>query len=1187
MNDDAILNPFPGPQPFRAADQDRFFGREDTARKLLNRILAHPCVMLFGPSGSGKSSLMQASVIPLLKEQHGFRAVRVDGWLVGEAPLERLARDMFVDLELGRTPEGQGPRALIGEAIRLAERRSERPILIYLDQLEQLLLSNRPPEQLRELFDGLEALARTPVRGLQMVLALREDYLGRFQDRARGHRALHDPGFRLGPLTVKEMTQVACRMAATGVPPQQWSQEELRELMLQMRTAGQSATDEAEVQAAFAQIVCRALWEEQRTSAGGGGLVEAEPILHRYLDATLDSLGPLRPAAVKLLEEHLVARDGSRTLLTQQQADDALPQGAAAQVLYSLERAAVLHAEQHEGGRYFELGHDWLAKKVLELKRERLKQEGKARERQEEARRRQHERAARRKLVIITAAAAGVALLMVGLCLWALWAQHKAKESEKWAQENEALAKANAELAFNHSLMAGAREQMQRGQPAMAAKLLAEVKHPENVTGWEALAQEALDSNFLETTLQGLSGESINMAAFSPDGQRIVTASDDGSVMVWWRDGREKSQPLVGHEGPVTSAQFSQEGHFIVTASRDRTARLWEQQSDGRWVGRVFPHDKSVRSASLSRDGQRLLTVSRDGNARVWRTDDTRRSMQTLPQERINFAAFSPDGQRIVTTSWDRKAPVLVWQADGSGRFSARQTFKGHAGPVQSAAFSPDGQRIVTASQDGTARVYWEDEEGRFSAPQTLKGHAGPVQSAAFSPDGQRIVTASQDGTARVWQAGDSGPAVTLMALEGHTGTVTSAAFSPNREDQRIVTASQDGSARVWLIDRRRQPLVSTILQHERPVVAAEFSKGSLFTASQDGAARIWQPQTSKMLDKLKVPAGSLISMAVSQDGQRIVTTSWDRKEPVLVWQADASGRFSRGQPLLENPGTVTAAAFSSDGQRIVTASQDGTARVYWEDEEGRFSAPQTLKGHADPVTSVAFSPDGQRIVTASRDKTARLWEQQSGEWQATSVFTHDGPVFSAKFSSKDRFIVTASQDGKARVWREGDSKLLRKFPHEGPVLSAAFSPDGLRIVTTSWDATARVWRTDEEQAQPHVLKGHKGPVRAAAFSPDGLSIVTASWDGTARLWTLPELETPTPQLLHKELEERNFNCLPPAMRQTYLKEESAKARQGYEDCERKHRRVPSQAVALRSDSRAAGSPSKMYPRRSLRSIQR
>ena len=391
MSDDALSNPFPGPQPYRAADRSRFFGREHTARKLLNRILAHPCVTLFGPSGSGKSSLMQASVIPLLQERHHFRVVRVDGWLASEAPLERLARDMFVGLELGRPPEGLHPRELLDEALRLAERRSERPILIYLDQLEQPLLPGRPPEQLCELLEGLEALARAPVRGLQLVLALREDYLGRFRDRARCNRALQDPGFRLGLLKVDEMARVACRLAATGAPPQKWDLEELKSLMLQVRVPGQSATDDAEVQAAFAQIVCRTIWKERKAGGAMAGPVEAEPILHRYLDTTLESLGPLRSAALGLLEKSLVTRDGSRTLITQRQAEEALSVQAAATVLDRLEKAAVLHSEEHEGGRYFELGHDWLAAKVLELKRERRREEENALRLQQEARRHRRE----------------------------------------------------------------------------------------------------------------------------------------------------------------------------------------------------------------------------------------------------------------------------------------------------------------------------------------------------------------------------------------------------------------------------------------------------------------------------------------------------------------------------------------------------------------------------------------------------------------------------------------------------------------------------------------------------------------------------------------------------------------------------------------------------------------------------
>ncbi|HZI05272.1 MAG TPA: AAA family ATPase, partial [Archangium sp.] len=182
MNRGEHFNPFPGPQPYREGDRHRFFGREDMTRGLLNRILAHPCVTFFGPSGAGKSSLMQASVIPLLQELHGFRVVRIDAWRAsGQAPLEQLVGAMFADLGLGEVPTELSPREALDEAVRLAERYSARPILIYLDQLEQLLYPSRSPEGTDELFEGLGALARKPLRGLQLVLSLREDYLGRFR----------------------------------------------------------------------------------------------------------------------------------------------------------------------------------------------------------------------------------------------------------------------------------------------------------------------------------------------------------------------------------------------------------------------------------------------------------------------------------------------------------------------------------------------------------------------------------------------------------------------------------------------------------------------------------------------------------------------------------------------------------------------------------------------------------------------------------------------------------------------------------------------------------------------------------------------------------------------------------------------------------------------------------------------
>ena len=186
------MNPFPGPQPYRAADRDIFCGREDAAKRLGSTIVARRCITLFGPSGAGKSSLMQAAVIPELVDSRDMRVVRIDSWPADKerTPEEWLLAALFEQLRLGEPPEGMKPIDLLGLAIERAERKSSRPILIYLDQMEQLLLQDRDPAHLDIFITCVDRLAGQPLAGLHVVLAMREDYLGRFRDKARGRSCL-------------------------------------------------------------------------------------------------------------------------------------------------------------------------------------------------------------------------------------------------------------------------------------------------------------------------------------------------------------------------------------------------------------------------------------------------------------------------------------------------------------------------------------------------------------------------------------------------------------------------------------------------------------------------------------------------------------------------------------------------------------------------------------------------------------------------------------------------------------------------------------------------------------------------------------------------------------------------------------------------------------------------------------
>ncbi|KFA93146.1 hypothetical protein Q664_10950, partial [Archangium violaceum Cb vi76] len=553
MSAEMDFNPFLGPRPYSGSDEDRrrFTGRHEVTRRLMNRVLAHACVTLHGPSGAGKSSLMQAGVIPRLKQEHDFRAVSVDGWPAGEAPLPWLVRALFAQLDLGEVPADLPAAEALERAVELAEERSERPVLIFLDQLEQLLLSGHEMEATEEFLEGVDALARKTSQKLRIVLSLREDYLGRFRDRARGWRTLLEGGFRLGPLTVGELLEVVLHLVTLGQPSQRWDREETRELMLQVRMPGQRATDEAEVQAAFAQIVCRALWVE-RAAGSRVRAVDAENILHRYLETTLAELGSLMPAAQRLLEEHLVAADGSRALLTEPEARAALPREQADSVLGSLERAAVLRAEEHNGSRYFELGHDWLARKVFDSKQQR--------EQEAERRRLLVER---RRLRLIVTGAVGLVVLMGALFVWGVF---QTKRAEEQAQRARVL-----------GIMASARELLERGQVAKAGKLLLEIIQPEQVREWIGLSHETLK----------LSAQEVSRpcprcfgASFSPDGQFIVTASGDKTARVWRVDGQGEPVVLRGHEQGVSSAVFSPDGQRVVTASEDKTARVVTASED-------------------------------------------------------------------------------------------------------------------------------------------------------------------------------------------------------------------------------------------------------------------------------------------------------------------------------------------------------------------------------------------------------------------------------------------------------------------------------------------------------------------------------------------------------------------------------------------------------------------------------
>src|SRR5580700_3740345 len=400
-----------------------------------------------------------------------------------------------------------------------------------------------------------------------------------------------------------------------------------------------------------------------------------------------------------------------------------------------------------------------------------------------------------------------------------------------------------------------------------------------------------------------------------------------------------------------------------------------------------------------------------------------------------------------------------------------------HQDAVESVAFGPDAARILTASRDKTAKL-WDAASGKLLASFA---HQGPVFQGVFSPDGTRILTASGDGTAKLWDA-TSGK---LIISFDHQDEVNHAAFSP--DGTRILTASADNSAKLW--DAASGKLIASF-DHGDEVNDAVFSPDGarILTASRDKTAKLWDAASGKLIASFD-HQGSVKNAAFSPDGARILTASADHS--AKLWDA-ASGKLLAS---FAHQDEVNHATFSPDSTRILTASSDKTAKL-WDAASGKLIASFD---HQDEVLRASFSPDGTWILTAGKDKIARLWDAALGK--PISSLVHRDTVENASFNANGTRILTASTDHSVKLWDAVSGKLIASFAHQDPVFHAAFSPDGTRILTASSDKTAKLWDAASGKLIASFDHLHLSSVLHALFSPDGTRILTASADNTAKLW--------------------------------------------------------------------------------------
>jgi WD40 repeat protein len=1122
--------PWPGLLPFREADKERFFGRSAQTEALLRLVLRERLTVLFGMSGLGKTSLLQAGLVPRLREREVFPVTIRFAWhdpagLSAQVRqiLERQAAEAGIEM----------PPERPGETLwELFHRREEHfwnhenrivaPLLIF-DQFEEIfthgaqrrdevrafirelgdLVEGRIPEEVRKRGDQDPTVSEGfdyDRHHYKVLVSLREDYLAALEGltgeirslalhrfhlrRMNGRDALEavlGPGGHLLDETVarKIVLFVAGEEeeepGAPGKPPEAVDLDDLADL---------------KIEPALLSVFCREL-NKKRIESGASkidaGLLAGDrtKILAGFYERSLAGMGP---QVRRFIEESLLTVSGDRNSVPWDNAVNT--PGITPEVLEELQNRRLLRIEELERRKWIELTHDRLTGVIRSSREARRKRE----EQQEvEARLLKADRVARRNLWIAIAMAAllvGVVVLGAGYRL----AHEKAdreQEQRLAAQRRAEVAEEGKRMALARSAARGALALPQAGRAAEALAVVAQAAR-ENRADPEL---RALLVNLLLTRswplplLSVQSEKALNGAELSPDGRLLVTASWDGTARLWDAASGEPGAVLKPGD-VVNSASFSPQGDRVVTATAGGAVQVWDVRS-GRAAGSPLPHPRAVLSARFGPEGRQIVTACADGKARLWDAASGKLLLTVDHGRAVNAAELGPDGKRILTASDDRTA--RLWNSK-TGR-PAGPPMR-HKSEVCAARFSRTGRRVITGAKDGTVQIW--TVQGRGPSLALAPPHRGAVYAAALSPDEQWAVTASEDGTARVWRTATGEP---FGEPVRHGLAVRSAAFSS--DGGRIVTASWDGRAALWQLPAAASPALD--LPTGTRLGSAHFSPdGQLAVTaglSDDpdvtAPALVWDARTGQRLGVPLVHTARIRSARFSPDSSRVLTASDDKT--AQLWDARTGRKI--GEPL-RHDGPVASAEFSRTGRWIVTASEDRTARL-WDGRTGAPAAVPPLK-HRDLVMSARFSRDESLVITASDDGEAQLWSTATGQPEGPPLRHGTVPVRLAEIGSDGRTALTAAGN-KAYVWEIPGGRLIGTVAHPENVTFAELSPHGDRFVTTSEDGAAREWDAATAQLlcelRPDPARGQTKIV-AARFDPSGERIATAADSGAVQLWS-------------------------------------------------------------------------------------
>ena len=1007
--------PYKGLKSFEEKDKELFYGRERVIEDLLQKVNETGLIVVTGASGTGKSSVVKAGLIPELRN-HGYNILPV--MRPGENPFSTLKNTLNRSALPGiKFPPGNHPAPLPKTNIR------EKTVLV-IDQFEELVTQCSSREYRNRFLEILETLLESGQNNLfKIIVTVRADFEPHFSDSLL-KKYWKEARYTVPPFKLEELREVVEKPAVQEVlffePPalidrlineviqapgalpllsftlfelyrlsiknnrqRTLHEDDYKDLGGVIGALHKRADDlfndmDRKHQNTLRKIILRMISIEGSEPAG-------KKVLIKELEFSQEENRRVKNVIARLLEARLIIKDkDENNRIYVEPAHDALVRAWATLWKWIEDHGKDKISLQNRLGRAvkdYAVRKDkkylWHKNPRLELVKDELKSPNSLLNKHETVfveESIKHKRRGKNRAWTI---AVSIIILLSFLSTFALKQRNNALKEARIAKARHFTSQARLNLA---------------DEPITAIRFAEKAYHLKKsetvMLILSAAAASTIERPFYSLKMRH--NHSVNDVKFSPSGQKILTASSDKTAKLWDLKGnllktfphasivyygefspdgtviltvsggnRVKLWDLQGnliarldkHSGMITTAVFSPDGSKILTASADETAKLWDLQ--GNLIADLDIHNGMVTAAVFSPDGTKVLTASRDKTAVLWDLRNQPAVELNLQRAAVTFAVFSPRGNRVLIVSRDNTLKMR----DLYGNLETG--IEGHKKPVNSVVFSPDGMKILTASADKTAKMW--NLKGKLL--KEFSRHTANVKSAVFSPDGRLVLTASFDKTAKLWDLQGN----LLLSLDKHTMALSGAVFSP--DGARLLTASHDRTARLWDLQGK---LLNTFYMHDEPVKTAIFSPDGrkVLTVAHD--AVLWDLQGQPLADfkrradsklKMELELGDCVSALFSPDGSRVLTTGLDKK--VLLWDL-------QGHPLVEfkgHRGVITSALFSPDGTKILTASSDQTVKLW--DLHGNILSD--FDKHKGIVYSAVFSPDGKRILSASGDNTVKL----------------------------------------------------------------------------------------------------------------------------------------------------------------------------------------------------------------------